>query len=83
MYGDDSYIHYDGSINKFIMFKYYNDNEVCRDYNEVLVGAVSKNGTLEIRSKLMDGNDVVRNITRVYKFNPNTGEYLFQNRYAG
>lgn len=80
-YSNDSYIHYDGNINKYVMYKYFNNNGVCKNYNEELVSAGSNNGVLEIRSKLMEGNNTIRTINRVFKFDQNTGKYAFQNRY--
>ena len=82
LYSNDSYIHYDTSNNKYVMYKYFNNNNVCKNYTEELVSATSNNGTLEIRSKLMEGSNIVRNLVRVFKFDPVTGKYIFQNRYA-
>lgn len=80
-YSNDSYIHFDGNTNKYVMYKYFNNNEVCKNYNEELISAGSSNGVLEIRSKLMEGNNTIRTINRVFKFDQNTGKYAFQNRY--
>ena len=81
LFSNDSYIHYDNNLNKYVMYKYYNNNEACKNYDEVLISANSSSGVLEIVSKLMDGDSTIRNIKRVFKFNQNTGKYVFENRY--
>ena len=81
LYSNDSYIHYDGNINKYIMYKYFNNNGACKNYEEELVGATSNNGVLDIRSRLMDDGRVIKNIKRIFKYDQNTGNYIFQNRY--
>ena len=81
LFSNDSYIHYDNYLNKYVMYKYYNDNYVCKNYEEVLVSASSNSGVLEVISKLMDGENTIRNIKRVFKFNQETGKYIFDNRY--
>ena len=81
LFSSDSYIHYDSSINKYVMYKYFNNSGTCKNYNEELIQASSNNGVLEITSKLMDNNNTVRTIKRVFKFNQDNGKYFFENRY--
>ena len=81
-YSNDSYIHYDSAINKYVMYKYFNNNTVCKNYNEELISAASNNGVLEIKSTLKEGDSIVRNISRVFKYDANTGKYIFQNRFV-
>lgn len=82
LYSNDSYIHYDPNTNKYIMYKYFSNSGACKNYSEELVSAASSNGVLEITSKLMEGNNTIRNIKRTFKYEDTTGNYIFQNRYV-
>ena len=81
-FSNDSYIHYDGNTNKYIMYKFFSNSGACKNYNEELISANSSNGVLEMTSKLMEGTTTIRTIKRVFKFDQNTGFYVFQNRYV-
>ena len=81
LYANNSYIHYDNNNKKYIMYKYFNNNDLCMNYDEELISVNSNNGILEMKSVLKDRSTVIRTIGRTFKYDDNTGKYVFQNRY--
>lgn len=80
-YANNSYIHYDNNKKKYIMYKYFNNNGLCKNYDEELISVNSNNGVLEMKSVLKDRSTVIRTIGRTFRYDDKTGKYIFQNRY--